>query len=63
MLDIGLMLESLAMGKFECSEIYRVSVIEKSKRLSAVLNSRDGATDNCFLMRFGNMSAGVAREK
>lgn len=63
MLDIGLMLESLAMGKFERSKIDGISVVEKSKRLGAVLNRRNGAANNSLLMWFGNMGAGMAREE
>ncbi len=63
MLDVGFMFESLAMGKFERSEIDGIGVIEESEWLGAILNRGNGTANNRFLVRLSDMGAGVTREE
>ena len=51
------------MRKFECGNVDGEGAIKKSDWLGAVLDSRNCAADDGFLVRFGNVGASMAREE
>ena len=63
MFNIWLAGKKFVIGKLEWSDIDRIDTIYKSNRLSAGLDSRDGAKRNNLVVRASNFGASTVREE